>query len=375
MKKGIIFVFVLLLMAVLAPGALAAPSFDTVIEENEVINNDVVVLEGDLEIKTGAVVNGDVTVFNGDAFVDGLINGSLTLFNGDLEAGEAAVITGECVLLNGNAEYSEGGDLRCTSVENFKLPEIVPPVAPNWLKIDPLPPIPPLQANPTAPQAPTQPVSPSGASGFWGTLGRIGGVFGSSLLMGLLALVVGAAMPSHLQQVQTTIREKPVASGGVGLLTMVAVPSLIVLLVPLSIILTFVCIGLLGFPIMILLAVGLVLGALLGWIAVGYWLGQRLLRPGKSGRRVAPAAALGTFLVTMGVGMFGVVSFAFGGTLLALIILWMGLGAVVLTQFGAKPYPRLPQSGPTDSGEGDEKVQTVLRTLPAEEAATIVVEN
>ncbi len=58
---------------------------DTIVDAGEVVNNDIVVLDGDVEIGEDAVVNGDVVVFNGDAQVDGRVNGSLTLFNGDLE--------------------------------------------------------------------------------------------------------------------------------------------------------------------------------------------------------------------------------------------------------------------------------------------------
>ena len=74
MKRRVLIPLALALMLIvaLAPAALAAPLDDTIIEANETVNNDVIVLDGDLTIHEGAVVNGDVVVFNGDANVFGL---------------------------------------------------------------------------------------------------------------------------------------------------------------------------------------------------------------------------------------------------------------------------------------------------------------
>ena len=44
----------------------------------------------------------------------------------------------------------------------------------------------------------------------------------------------------------------------------------------------------------------------------------------------------------------------------------IGLGAVALTQFGMKPYPRRPRAN-TPSGPEADKVDIVLGTLPPEE--------
>ncbi|HOU42011.1 MAG TPA: polymer-forming cytoskeletal protein, partial [Promineifilum sp.] len=131
MKRRILIplALVLFLIVVLAPAAFAGPLDDTVIEANEVVNNDVIVLDGDLTIHEGAVVNGDVVVFNGDATIDGVVSGSVTLFNGDLHAGRAAVVEGECVLLNGDVRGP--ASLRnCTAVGSLKLPELEMPAIP-----------------------------------------------------------------------------------------------------------------------------------------------------------------------------------------------------------------------------------------------------
>lgn len=390
MKRVLVPLFLLVLLLGIAPAAMAAPlqQQDTIIESGEVVNNDVVVLEGDLVIHEGATVNGDVTVFKGDATVDGQVNGSLTLFDGDLEAGPAASLNGECVLLNGEFDNEAGEAVKCTDIENLNLEQIAPffENAPNWFKslpavpaipaIPPVPSIPPIPTiapiqpvDPVDPVQPVQPVQPAhgrdrGNDGP-GVFGRFGIALGNAFLAGLFGLFIGAVMGEHLQRITRTAKHKPVASGGVGVLTAIAVPSLIVLLIPLSVILTFVCIGLLGFPIMLLLALGLVWGILVGWVAVGAWLGQRLFG-GEKTRRVATTAALGTFILTFLVGLVGVPSPFLSG-LLGMIIASIGLGAVVLTQFGSKPYPRTPEAGAPPAGEDPNKVQVVLDTLPPEE--------
>ena len=371
MKRRVLipFVMALLLIAALTPATFAAPSSDTVIEANEVVNNDVVVFDGDLEIHSGAVVNGDVAVFNGDAVIDGQVNGSLTLFNGDLVTGEDAAISGECVLLNGDA--TGAGLAGCTAVSSFELGE-------NWLHD--LPAIPAIPALPGAPerpalpdvpavpQVPMMPRVPDANDGPANMIAAVFGVFASSMLFGFLGLLAGAIMPNQLRQIVSVAREKPVVSGMAGALTAVAVPSLIILLIPVSILLTFVCIGLLGFPIMFLLGLGLVVGGFLGWIAVGTWLGMRLFGRGKDGDHIVRSAALGTALLTFIVEVIGLLTFGIGGGLLTFLLACIGLGAVALTQFGMKPYPRRPQPGAPGSPDAG-KVESVLNTLPSEEAA------
>ena len=140
---------------------------------------------------------------------------------------------------------------------------------------------------------------------------------------------------------------------------------------PLSILLTFVVIGLLGFPIMFLLGLALVVGWFLGWIAVGTWLGMRLFGRGKDGDHIVRSAALGTGLLSFITGMLGLISFGVIGAIITFAALSIGLGAVALTQFGMKPFPRRrrTQGGTPGSGGIDpDKYETVLGTLPPEDA-------
>ena len=359
----------LLLLIALASVSFAGPLDDTVIEANETVNNDVIVLDGDLTIHQGAVVNGDVTVFNGNATINGRVSGSVTLFNGDLIASEGAAVDGECVLLNGEVR-SAGGLRNCTAIGELEIP---PLVMPEIQGIPVMPTMPAFEVEPVEPVAPVVPVAPgmpvapyrSNNDGL-GFGARLASALASTVLFTLLGLFVGAVMPNQLRQIVGVARAKPVVSGLAGVLTAVAVPSLIVLLIPLSIILTLVCIGLLGFPIMLLLALGLVLGSLLGWVVVGTWLGVRLFGHGKD-ERIVRAAGLGTGALTLIIGVLDLIPFVFGESLLAFVLVSIGLGAVALTQFGMKPYPRQPRANTPTDGPDAGKIDIVLNTLPPEE--------
>lgn len=385
MKKRVLIpiILALALVIILVPATFAAPNFDTIIEENEVVNNDVVVLDGDLAIGTGAVVNGDVVVFNGDADIDGRINGSLTLFNGDLEAGDNASVSGECVLLNGdiNGDSTPGN---CTVVSNLEWGPLseLGKFAPGWFIMPEIPAVPEIPALPTMPAMPEMPEIPAvpampvvppmpahSRDTGPGFLARLVGVVSSSLLFGFLGFLVAAVAPIPLGRIVSTTRNKAAVSGAAGVLTAVAVPSLIVLLIPLSILLTIVCIGLLGFPIILLLALGLFVGGFLGWIAVGTALGERLFNRGDKGTGIRRTAALGTATLTFGLGMLGLLPIDFVTGLLVFIFSAIGLGAVALTQFGMKPYPRRVAAGTPGNGEDPDKLDTVLQTLPPDDKA------
>jgi hypothetical protein len=358
MKRLILLIGLILFLAVPAGTVLAEPFFDTVVEEGETVNNDVIVFDGDLEIEENAVVNGDVVVFNGDAEIDGTINGDLVIFNGDLNARTEAVINGDCVLLNGDVDNESSANIRCTNIEGTVLPGIVSGI----------PGVPPMPSIPDAPDAREKPDRPSppaapetrGLSGLGLVLADFSRTLFSSLLLGGLAFVIASAFPNQLYQVKETMRKKPVASGAVGFLTAIAVPIVVAILAVISAVLIIVCIGLLGFPIILVILLALIAAMAMGWIGAGSWLGERLFR--QSDRSSTIKAALGTFLLTFVVGLLGMMTGGWLEGLLGTVITSIGLGAVALTQFGRKSYA-VPTE-PDEVTEDADKISVVLDTLP-----------
>lgn len=403
MKRIVLLVLLLLLLVVPSGVALAQDENDRVITSGETIDNDITLFEGDLFIESGATVNGSVTLlsgdleveegaivkgnvllFSGDAIMSGEIDGDLVLVNGDLTTINASSVTGNCILIDGVTSMTGGSsesELTCETtnldlpgfinslIEDPVVPTVPPiPTVPPVPTVPGVPPIPTVAPMPTTPDEPTIPHidhrDRTNDSGFFGT------VFGSifrSIFLGAIAFVVASVAPRHLSQIENTIRQKPIASGTVGLLTAVAVPSLSAILAFISAILLFVCIGILGFPVIFAMLIGLGLASLFGWIALGQMVGQWLVnRMQWKGYSVAGTAALGTAVLTLGIGLLGAIPFFFGEGLVSSILTFVGLGAATLTQLGTKPYP-------FDSviTENPGKVSAVLETLPVEDPSSL----
>ena len=355
MKRTALILIVLLILIVPTGAVLAAPYFDTVVTEGETVDNDVIVFDGDLEIKDNATVNGDVIVFNGDARLAGTINGDLVIFNGDFETEGEARINGDCVLLNGSIDDFSDGGIRCTNIQGGAFPGMM-----EGLSV--VPPVPVVPDAPAPPQPPDPPVRVDTAEHgrSMGFFADAVGAVGSSVIMGLLAFGVASLFPKQLQVTTKTLRQKPAVSGVVGLLTAVAVPSLVTLLVIISAILIIVCIGLLGFPLALLIMLALVAAVGMGWIATGAWLGGRAF--GRKGRSFAFTTALGTAVLVLAINLIGI-PLGFLEVILASLVSFIGLGAVALTQFGTKAYPRQTVEEQVVFEENSDKVSSVMETL------------
>ncbi|MCP5098899.1 MAG: hypothetical protein GY943_25385, partial [Chloroflexi bacterium] len=195
---------------------------------------------------------------------------------------------------------------------------------------------------------------------FWVNLAE---AVGQTLFFGFLAYVIASLLPQHMARIEDTMRSNPVASGGIGLLTSVAVPILIVLLALISSVLVIICIGILGFPIVLAMALALVAASFLGWVTVGnlvgVWAAAKL---NLENRNLKTTAVLGTMLLTFVFGMLGAVPWVMGEGIVSFFAMCMGLGAVALTKFGTRAYPLVAVAEPDD-----DKITAVLNTLPDDE--------
>ncbi|MCB8943919.1 MAG: polymer-forming cytoskeletal protein [Ardenticatenaceae bacterium] len=352
--KRIATIFILLLiLAIPTSAAFAEGIHDEVVESGETIDDDLVILSGNLDINEGATVTGDVIVMSGNAHIAGTVEGDIVLFSGNMETTETAVIEGDCVLLSGNFT-DMSNNITCTNVSS-EFPAALDDL-PNIS-------IPDFNAPPD--------VNVEIRDG--GFIGNVLGAFGSSVLLGILAFVIASFAPRQLGRSREAVQTKTVVSGTVGLLTAVAIPSLIAILAPISAILILACgIGLLGFPIIIALAVGLAAGAVFGWITIGSLFGQKLTQWLNISQSSLPLlTALGTAALTFVINLLDIIPYVPEG-LLGGIIMCVGLGATALTHFGTKTYPRL--NGPAIAGgpiENSAKVTAVFDTLPPEDPANL----
>lgn len=149
------------------------------------------------------------------------------------------------------------------------------------------------------------------------------------IVLGLFALFFASLWPRHIERVAETIVNVPLPSFGVGLLTFIGA-GLVLLILAITICLS---------PLALIGGVIVGLGAVLGWIALGSVLGERVLRGFFKAEQVTPVAAavLGTVLLTTLAVLVNVV-----WSCLYAILIWpliaLAAGAVVLTRFGTMPY-------------------------------------
>lgn len=332
---------------------------DYVLDDGEREDGNVVVLGGSVEIRDGAVLDGDLIVMGGDVEINGVVTGNVVVMGGDVEVLEGAHVHGDCVLVGGDVAIDQGalidGEV-VTNPEDGWFP-FDRERGPDGERIPPIPEIPPVPEIPDIPPIPTRPrvvyhSEPSFAE-------RAGGAFLTAIAAGVISLLIALFLPRHTDQVRQVVVREPVMSGVVGFLTFLAAALLTPVLAVISAVLVLVCVGLLGFPIIIVLWLLVVAGAMLGFAAIGQlvgrWISERL---GLQGMTVALETGLGAFVLSLVVGLIQAVGCVIGvvGGLFNLVVFSLALGAVVLTRFGRQDYqqgqrilPQWPAKSPTPS--------------------------
>ena len=341
MKKRQWFILLVLpLLLLLSAGSgLADFRDDGIIKAGETVAEDVSIYGSDFVIDAGGTLEGSLLVFGGSVTIDGTveedlyvyggtttINGTverdLVIYGGHLTVSEGAELDGDCVLLGGSLDNNDSNDIACVAnpvghlVDTLgglgaAVPDRIEPGPERWLGR---------------------------------FLGDILQTIGLSVTMGVLALALASVFPNQLSRVNAAIRQKPVASGTVGLLTAIAVPSMGAALLLLSVILTFVCVGIIGYPIVFVIFAGLLAAGILGWVTLGQMIGQRLAGPfNLNANSLVTTAVLGTVSLTLVTGLLEALRVPGIGLVVALLG-FVGLGAAALTKFGTRPYPLIGAS-------------------------------
>jgi hypothetical protein len=312
-----------------------------VLSEGEEVDGNLVVLGGSATLEDGSVVRGDVAVFGGDVTVAGAVQGNVAGFGGSISLEDTAVVEGDVATFGGSVSRSSGaivsgevfgGTIPLPFLEQFDRP---------FRSERPWPPLP----------AAGEPQR----AGVWGVLASIVAwqfrTLGTALFLALLGVVLLALAPRAMGRVASAAARGAFVSFGMGLLTL-AVGVLLGLLLLLAC-----CLGLL---------VWLALGAawLVGWVAVGLWLGQRLLQAlNVRNASSIGEVALGVFLITLLTQLPACIGFFVG-----LILGCTGLGAVVLTRFGTRSFDDGKTAGQATSDDFDSV--PALAELPSTPASS-----
>ncbi|MBL8057972.1 MAG: polymer-forming cytoskeletal protein [Anaerolineales bacterium] len=286
------------------------------------IDGNLIVLGGNVTVEDGARVTGNLVVFGGNVSLAGEVGEDLVVFGGNAELLGTAVVEGQLVTSGGSISRAEGSEVKGGETQSV------------------------------GPSFPWRPVVVTPTPGpldvlidfIWGGVRTVA----LAVVISLLAVLVALLLPEPTARVSAALAGAPVAAGGVGLLTLIAVPVLSVLMA--------ITLCLIPFSFLALMAYTVAL--LFGWLALGALLGERLAGALRW-QALSPvlAAGLGAGLITLVVGGIGLLP-VFGGLLSGLtqtVLLSLGLGAVTLTRFGARPYltaaPLSPAAPPPSAPE------------------------
>ncbi|MSP13959.1 MAG: polymer-forming cytoskeletal protein [Chloroflexi bacterium] len=330
-KRGLwLIILALSFMYLLVPGAVYAQGpvksgdrvvfgSSTTIRSGERVDGDVVVFGGSLKIEEGAVVHGDTVVFGGSAEIAGRVEGDLVTMGGSSHLARTGAVLGDIFTLGGSVQRDEGSQLGGKEVEG--LPNDVQRIFPKAPVAPQSPAVPVIPAIPNRPRIPVGRESTNPVLGFLFWIFR---TFVTALAMVALGILAMLLFPVQTNRITETARGEPIPSIGFGLLTAIAGPMLTALLV-------LTCIGI---PVALVLAVGLGVAGLWGFLSIGILLGERLYRSINPEPRshLAPAV-IGILLLTV-LHSIPVLNVLVG----TVAVLW-GIGAVVLTRFGTQPYP------------------------------------
>ena len=327
MKKLVLVPVVVLVVALALPGAAYAGEAEQgqvvfggtfTLESGEVLDGDLLIFGGSVELEQSSSVNGDVLLFGGNAEINGEITGSLALLGGNADLGPTAVIAGDVAALGGNVDRAEGaivgGDL--VSSDGVFVPFSFE--FPNLPELGRFPDF--------GDSARVRPFQSSSIGPFFSPVTSVLWFVLQSLLVAALAILVVLFWPNPAERAGDAAVSQPIVSGGLGCLTFIVVPMLIVLL----------AITICGLPLSFLLAVALVVAVVFGWIAIGVEVGRRMAEAFNWELHPAASAGIGTLAVSFVVGGIGQIPCI--GWLAPLLVGSAGLGAVILTRFGSRTY-------------------------------------
>jgi len=276
------------------------------LHSGETLDGDLVVMGGKAMLERDSTVKGSAVVFGGTIRADGVIGGELVTFGGGIELGEEAVVGGDVISFGGDLKYDEKtqfkGDVftdipipfEFSFSEDFDFSEInFPQFARSF-----------------------NPVRET----LW--------FFFRSFMWTAVAVLFLLFFPKPITRISDALVSQPIISGGLGLLTAVVAPILLVLLM-----ITLICI-----PISLILILVLGVAWVFGIVGLGFETGKRISKMLNQSWAPAVSAGFGTFILTFVINGIGLLVPCVGWIVPALVGL-VGFGAVLLTRFGSQAYP------------------------------------
>jgi cytoskeletal protein CcmA (bactofilin family) len=264
----------------------------------QTFDGNLAILGGTTTVEQNATVNGDIFQAGGTLSIDGKVNGNISSLGGTIYLNKNAVITGDVSTVGGTMHRDSGAQIQGEVVNGTQGPLTFNTPNPIY-----------------RPSINFKPIT------------DMLNLFLQTLSMTAVALFVGLFLPNPLARTGKAIVSQPIVTGGMGLLTAVIAPILLVLL----------AITIILIPISLIGILALIVAFAFGTIALGYELGNRIADLFKTTWPPAIAASAGTFLLTLVVGGIGMIPCV--GWIAPAVVGLLGLGAVLLTRFGMFAYP------------------------------------
>lgn len=305
-QKWVVFALLVGFLFGIPTGVRAAASADDevifggifTLSAGQTLNGNLIIFGGTVVLENGSHITGEVVMYGGTTTLDGTVDEDIVLSGGTLLIHEHAQVGGDVYWNGGTLEQDENAEIDGEIISQ-----------------------------------PAGIIPPNFETSLAGRLTRrILDTLWSFFLFfafSALAVLIVIFFPNPTGRVAQTLVAQPGQSALVGLLTLiVAIPVLLIL-----------AITILLSPLSFLGALALFFAGIYGWISLGLETGNRLARALHQDWAPAVAAGLGTFLLTfVAFSLKFIFSWLCIGWIFPTVVGLVGLGAVVLSQFGKRVY-------------------------------------
>lgn len=289
------------------------------LESGDTLNGGLLILGGQGVLEQGSTVNGDILIAGGTLEIGGTVNGDIAAVGGVVNLNSDAVIMGDVATVGGTLQREDGAIIKGNL--SFDMP------GEGSLQL------PWNQFVPGTQKSPTNLISNLWQS-FQPMRNLLWKIF-QAFALAALAAILSLFLLKPMERVSETITTQPVLGGGLGLLTILVAPALSLILIITIILIPLGIIGLLGIG----------LGMLFGWLAIGYEVGKRIENSFHQDWAPAVVAGIGTLALTLLSQIINWIP-CLGFTLSALVAT-IGLGGVILSRFGTQVYVPHQPATPT----------------------------
>lgn len=267
------------------------------LKAGEELDGNLVVVGGTVTIENGAQVHGDIVLTGGTMTVSGTVEGSIVAIGGVVSLEDSAVINGDIASIGASVKRSTN------AVINGQITEQAP------LQLD-------LNNNNQNAPAKATP----------GLIEKIIAIAFESLAMAALAVVLALIFPNQIKRVSDTLNKEFWVSGGVGLITVIGLPIILVIMT----------ITIILIPVMVFSLLAIALTVIYGWVIAGHDLGQLIGHSLKANWPAPVSAGIGVLLLSLAVGLISLIPCV--GWIVGFLFTLFTLGAIVISRYGSTKY-------------------------------------